>query len=72
MYWRKFLNDEQGKFTLEAMVICIFIVMVTMMVITSVMAIFENVHINRQQDKIRYGIEAFNVTLSNGNDFEFL
>ena len=63
MYWRRFFKEERGQFTIEAIIICIFIIGITMTIISSVIDIFEGVFGNRELDKMRYMIEAFNYTL---------
>ena len=58
---RNILNEEKGKFTVEATIICIYIVVITMMLISGIINIYNTSVENRIEEKGRNmtAIEAF-------------
>ena len=58
---RKIFADEKGKFTIEATIICIYIIMITMGLISGIVNIHNNTLETRKEERGRNmtAIEAF-------------
>ncbi|MBE5934869.1 MAG: hypothetical protein E7262_03665 [Lachnospiraceae bacterium] len=55
----RILREEKGMFTIEATIICLFIVVITMTLVMNVIKIYDNSIENREKENERYAIEAF-------------
>lgn len=58
----KIFSEEKGKLTVEATIICVYIIVITMTLITSIVNIYNNSLENREKERGRNmtAIEAFN------------